>query len=113
MPVQDYAGGLRQSRKGRMRIGLAQNPFFEGLHPQIRQSIGSVPWLSLPETAPKSMRSLCRRSSHRTVLQAEVYAYHAAHMAATPELWLPATLSKLRVGRGQRHGDLHQSQAKS
>ena len=35
---------------------------------------------------------------HRAVLQAEVYAYHAARMSATPELYLPETLSKLRLG---------------
>ena len=37
-------------------------------------------------------------STHRPVLQAEVHAYHAAHMTATPELYLPATLAKLRLG---------------
>ena len=97
MPVPDYADGLRQSRKGRMRIGLAQNPFFEGLDPQISQSVdravavfaklgAEIHEVALPE------------SPHRPVLQAEVYAYHAAHMAATPELYLPETLSKLRLG---------------
>ena len=40
--VDDYAGGLRQPRKGRMRIGLAHKPFFEGLDPQIRQSLDAA-----------------------------------------------------------------------
>jgi Asp-tRNA(Asn)/Glu-tRNA(Gln) amidotransferase A subunit family amidase len=37
-------------------------------------------------------------SPQRTVVQAEVYAYHAARMSATPDLYLPETLSKLRLG---------------
>ena len=71
--------------------------FFEGLDPQIRQSVdravsvfaklgAEIHQVALPE------------STQRPVLQAEVYAYHAAHMAATPELYLPETLSKLRLG---------------
>jgi Asp-tRNA(Asn)/Glu-tRNA(Gln) amidotransferase A subunit family amidase len=36
----------------------------------------------------------------RTVIQAEVYAYHSANIANHPELYLPETLDKLRLGAG-------------
>jgi aspartyl-tRNA(Asn)/glutamyl-tRNA(Gln) amidotransferase subunit A len=37
-------------------------------------------------------------SPARTVIQAEAFAYHAASIAKTPELYLPETLGKLRLG---------------
>ena len=96
-PVLDYAAALNRPRARRMRIGLARDSFFEGLDPQVRQVVdravsvigklgAEIHDITLPE------------SSGRTVIQAEAYSYHAASMAATPERYLPETLSKLRLG---------------
>jgi aspartyl-tRNA(Asn)/glutamyl-tRNA(Gln) amidotransferase subunit A len=97
VPVPDYAGGLRQSRNGRMRIGLARNPFSEGLDPQIRQSMDRAVAV-LAKLGAEIHEVTLPDTPHRTVLQAEAYAYHAARMSATPELYLPETLAKLRLG---------------
>jgi aspartyl-tRNA(Asn)/glutamyl-tRNA(Gln) amidotransferase subunit A len=97
MPIQDYAAALNRPRASRMRIGLARNYFFEDLDPQVRQIVhravsvfaklgAEIHDVTLPE------------SSGRTVIQAEAYSHHAASMATTPELYLPETLSKLRLG---------------
>ena len=37
-------------------------------------------------------------SSDRTVILAEAFAYHSRSIATNPELYLPETLSKLRLG---------------
>lgn len=97
MPVQDYAAALERTGTVRMRIGLARNVFFEGLDPQISQAVDRAVSVFAKLGAEISEVAL-PVSSGRTVIQAEAYAYHAANMAATPELYLPETLSKLRQG---------------
>jgi aspartyl-tRNA(Asn)/glutamyl-tRNA(Gln) amidotransferase subunit A len=80
-----------------MRIGLARNFFFEGLDPQIRQVVDHA--VSVFAKLGAEIHEVALPvSSDRTVIQAEGYAYHAGNMAATPELYLPETLSKLRRG---------------
>ena len=37
-------------------------------------------------------------STDRTVIRAEAYSYHAQHIARNPELYIPETLTKLRLG---------------
>jgi aspartyl-tRNA(Asn)/glutamyl-tRNA(Gln) amidotransferase subunit A len=97
MPVQDYAAALSRPRAPRMRVGVARDYFFESLDPQVSRIVdravsvfaklgAEIHDVTLPE------------SSGRTVIQVEAYSYHAASMAATPELYLPETLSKLRLG---------------
>jgi aspartyl-tRNA(Asn)/glutamyl-tRNA(Gln) amidotransferase subunit A len=95
MPVQDYAAAL--GRPGRMRIGLARNFFFEGLDPQIQQIVDRAVSV-FAKLGAEIHEVALPASSDRTVIQAEAYAYHAANMAATPELYLPETLLKLRMG---------------
>ena len=95
MPVQDYAPAL--GCPGRMRIGLARNFFFEGLDPQIQQVVDRA--VSVFAKLGAEIHEVALPvSSDRTVIQAEAYACHAANMAATPELYLPETLLKLRMG---------------
>ncbi len=103
---------LRRPRNGRMRIGLARNSFFEGLDPQIRQSVdravsvfaklgAEIHEVTLPE------------SSDRTVIQAEAYAYHAAQHGGHAGTLLAGNAFEVATGRQHRHGDVHQSQAES
>ena len=97
MPVQDYAAALERPRTVRMRIGLARNYFFEGLDPQIRQIVDRAV-SAFTKLGAEIHEVALPVNSDRTVIQAEAYAYHAANIAATPELYLPETLSKLRLG---------------
>ncbi len=96
-PVPDYVAALSRPRARRMRIGLARDYFFEDLDPQISQVIDRA--VSVIEKLGAEIRDVTLpMSSGRTVIQAEAYSYHAARMADTPELYLPETLSKLRLG---------------
>ena len=97
MPVQDYAEALTQPRATRLRIGLARDDFFADLDPQVSQIVNRA--VSVFEDLGAEIRDVTLPSSSgRTVIQAEAYSYHAASMAATPERYLPDTLSKLRLG---------------
>jgi aspartyl-tRNA(Asn)/glutamyl-tRNA(Gln) amidotransferase subunit A len=97
MPVQDYAAALSRPRGRRMRIGLARDYFFEGLDPQVRQIVDRA--MSVFGKLGAQIHDVTLPvSSGRTVIQAEAYSYHAANMTATPDLYLPETLSKLRLG---------------
>jgi aspartyl-tRNA(Asn)/glutamyl-tRNA(Gln) amidotransferase subunit A len=97
MPVQDYAAALSRPRPSRIRIGLARDYFFEDLDPQVRQIVDRA--VSVFANLGAEIHDVTLpASSGRTVIQAEAYSYHAANMAATPDLYLPETLSKLRLG---------------
>lgn len=39
-------------------------------------------------------------STDRTLFRAEAYTYHAEYIAKTPELYIPETLGKLKLGAG-------------
>jgi aspartyl-tRNA(Asn)/glutamyl-tRNA(Gln) amidotransferase subunit A len=97
MPVQDYSAGLRQSRTSRMRIGVARNPFFESLDAEINQAVDRAV-STFVKLGAEIHEVAVPMSSGRTVIQAEAFAYHSAHIATSPELYLPETLSKLRLG---------------
>jgi aspartyl-tRNA(Asn)/glutamyl-tRNA(Gln) amidotransferase subunit A len=97
MPVQDYAGGLKQSRNLRIRIGLARKFFYETLDPEIKQAVDRAVSLFVKLGAEIHEVDV-PVSSGRTVIQAEAFAYHSASMATNPDLYLPETLAKLRLG---------------
>jgi aspartyl-tRNA(Asn)/glutamyl-tRNA(Gln) amidotransferase subunit A len=97
MPVADYASGLRQSRNSRVRIGVARKPFYDSLEPQIQHALDGAVSVFV-KLGAEIQEVDVPASSGRTVIQAEAFAYHSASVAATPELYLPETLAKLRLG---------------
>ena len=80
-----------------MRIGLAREYFFEDLDPQVRQIVDRAVSV-FAQLGAEIHDVTVPESSGRTVIQAEAYSYHSASMVATPDLYLPETLSKLRLG---------------
>ena len=97
MPIDDYAGALRQSRIMRIRVGLPKKLFFEALDPGIKLAMDHA--VSVFVKLGAEIREVeVPGTSHRTVIQAEAYAYHSEMISKTPELYLPETLSKLRLG---------------
>jgi aspartyl-tRNA(Asn)/glutamyl-tRNA(Gln) amidotransferase subunit A len=97
MPVPDFAGGLRRSRNARIRIGIARNYFNEGLDQEIKEAVDNAVSLFV-KLGAEIHEVTVPISPARTVIQAEAFAYHAASIAKTPELYLPETLGKLRLG---------------
>lgn len=92
----DYGEALSTSRR-RLRIGVPREFFYADVHSEIQAAIDRALGLFI------AMGDECRDvaldvSTDRTVFRAEAFAYHAEYIARTPELYLPETLAKLRLG---------------
>jgi aspartyl-tRNA(Asn)/glutamyl-tRNA(Gln) amidotransferase subunit A len=80
-----------------LRIGLPRPFFFDDLHPEVAAAI---------EKAIECFRELHAEirevrlevSTDRALASAEAYAYHKAFVAQSPELYQPATLTRIRSG---------------
>ena len=97
-PVGQYLEGMRRSR-GRLRIGVPREFFYENLHPEVQAAIDRA--LTVLGTLGAETHDVALQvSTDRTVIRAEAYAYHAEYIAKTPELYLPETLAKLQLGAG-------------
>jgi len=91
-PVGQYLEGMRRSR-GRVRIGVPREFFYENLHPEVQAAIERA--LAVLGTLGAETHDVALQvSTDRTVIRAEAYAYHAEYLAKTPELYLPETLGK-------------------
>jgi len=94
--VADYAAGLG-SRAKTLRIGVPRTYFFEGLDSEIESAVSQA--LSVLTTLGGDIREIeIDVPTDRTVQSAESYAYHAQHVARTPELYQPETLRRIRTG---------------
>ena len=92
----DYAGSLSVETKA-LRIGIARALFYEGLHPEIRESIDTA--LGVLRKLTSSQHEVeMEASSDTSVLRAEAYAYHQERVAQTPDLYQPETLRRIRSG---------------
>jgi aspartyl-tRNA(Asn)/glutamyl-tRNA(Gln) amidotransferase subunit A len=96
IPVADYVAGLG-SRPKALRIGVPRAYFFEGLDAEIQSAVKQA--LSLLTKLDADVREIeLDVPTDRTVQSAESYAYHAEHVARTPELYQPETLRRIRTG---------------
>ena len=87
------------------RIGVFREPFFDGLDPEVSDSVesllralpGRLPArlgdVSLPETVIAIQADV-----RNTIAYAEAASYHAQHLIETPERFAPSTLELLRLG---------------
>ena len=97
MPVPDYAGALQNSRGPRLRIGVARAFFYDALDPQVKDAVDRAVSVFM-KLGAEIHEVAVPVSSDRTVILAEAFAYHSRSIATNPELYLPETLSKLRLG---------------
>ncbi len=82
-----------------LRIGVARKRFFDDLDSQVASCI---------ETALQALGKMVRQvrevevpvDSFRTIFDAEIYEYHEAMIAQTPELYDPRTLFRLKNTAG-------------
>ena len=80
-----------------LRIGVAKNLFWNGLHPEVERAATA---------ALNRLGKLCRSTEEitltcetdRTLQIAEAWRYHAEFVAKTPELYQPETLRRIRTG---------------
>jgi aspartyl-tRNA(Asn)/glutamyl-tRNA(Gln) amidotransferase subunit A len=96
VPVSDYVFGLRGTTKT-LRVGVPRTHFFDDLDDEVRAAVEQA--LVVIGTMVADVRDLqIDVSSDRTVQGAESFAYHAGHVARTPELYQPETLRRIRSG---------------
>jgi Asp-tRNA(Asn)/Glu-tRNA(Gln) amidotransferase A subunit family amidase len=99
MPVEDYAvasagpGGLR------MRVGVPRDFFYTSLDPEVKEATEQA-IAALGELGAEVREIAMEVSTDRTVILAEAYAYHAENIAKHPDLYLPETLAKFKLGAG-------------
>ncbi len=103
IPASDYVSGLGEATKD-LRIGVPRAQFFDDLDDEVRAAV---------EQALVVIRSLVAEvhdvqievTADRTVQAAESFAYHADHVARTPELYQTETLRRIRSGENISAGE--------
>ena len=96
VPVSDYVSGLGEATKA-LRVGVPRAYFFDDLDDEVRAGVEQA--LVVIRTLVAEIRDVrIEVTSDRTVQAAESFAYHADHVARTPELYQPETLRRIRSG---------------
>jgi aspartyl-tRNA(Asn)/glutamyl-tRNA(Gln) amidotransferase subunit A len=95
-PVGSYLAPAGR-RSTPLRIGVPREFFFADLHPEVQAATDEA--LRVLVAAGAEIRDVpLEVSTDRAVIRAEAYAYHAGYIAASPDLYFPETLAKLRSG---------------
>jgi aspartyl-tRNA(Asn)/glutamyl-tRNA(Gln) amidotransferase subunit A len=95
-PVVDYVSGLGDPTKA-LRVGVPREHFFDELDDEVRAAVEQA--LVMIRALVAEIREVrIKVTSDRTVQAAESFAYHADHIARTPELYQPETLRRIRSG---------------
>ena len=80
-----------------LRVGIPRAHFYDELDDEVRAAVEQA--LAVIGTLVAELRDVqIEVSSDRTVQAAESFAYHADHVARTPELYQPETLRRIRSG---------------
>jgi aspartyl-tRNA(Asn)/glutamyl-tRNA(Gln) amidotransferase subunit A len=96
VPVSDYVSGLRDGAKT-LRIGVPRAHFLDELDDEVRAAVDAA--LGVISTLAGEVREVnLEVPTDRVVQMSESYAYHADHVARTPELYQPETLRRIRNG---------------
>jgi aspartyl-tRNA(Asn)/glutamyl-tRNA(Gln) amidotransferase subunit A len=96
-PSGDYREAISRNR-GRLRIGIPRDFFYAALDREVQAAIEEA--LSVLAAGIETTDVALEVSTDRSVFRAEAFAYHAAHVASTPQLYLAETLAKLQMGAG-------------
>jgi aspartyl-tRNA(Asn)/glutamyl-tRNA(Gln) amidotransferase subunit A len=97
-PVGQYVDAIGSGR-ARLRIGLPREFFYASLDADIQAATDQA-LRTLAGLGAELREVPLEVSTDRIVIRAEAYAYHAEYVAKSPDLYLPETLAKLRLGAG-------------
>jgi aspartyl-tRNA(Asn)/glutamyl-tRNA(Gln) amidotransferase subunit A len=96
VPVADYVSGLREGTKS-LRVGVPRAHFYDELHVEVGAAVERA--LGVIKALVADVHDLqIDVPRDRTVQAAESFAYHAEHVAHTPELYQAETLRRIRTG---------------
>ena len=95
-PVGDFTAALRLNPKN-LRVGVPRTYFFETLHPEVASATSQALTViaSLVAHVDDVEVSVV---TDRTLQSAESYQFHAANIAANPDLYQAETLRRLHAG---------------
>jgi aspartyl-tRNA(Asn)/glutamyl-tRNA(Gln) amidotransferase subunit A len=100
-PVSDYISAVGEGTKT-LRVGVSRAYFYDDLDDEVRAAVEQA--LAVIGTLVAEVRDVnladmgIEVPADRTVQAAEAYAFHAADVARTPELYQPETLRRVRSG---------------
>jgi len=96
VPPRNFLQAWNLKRK--RRIGVPRSFFYEELDPEVAAAVEKA--LGMIETLGSDLREISLAPDNdRTVQAAESYAFHAASIARTPELYQPETLRRVKTGQ--------------
>ncbi len=77
-----------------LRVGIARKNFFFDLQPEVAASVEEA--IAVIKTLVAQVADVeLEAGGHRTIFNAEIYEYHEAMVAKTPELYQPQTLPRI------------------
>jgi aspartyl-tRNA(Asn)/glutamyl-tRNA(Gln) amidotransferase subunit A len=96
VPVPDFSAGLGAPPKP-FRVGVPRGHFFDDLDPEVASAVEGAT-LALGSLGAEVRSLELPVSADPALLVAEAYAFHEPLVKATPELYQPATLSRIQAG---------------
>jgi len=113
VPVPDYTQAIG-SRVAGLRVGVAREPFFDNLNPEVAKAVEAAIGVLREMTASVVDVAVPAPGNVADIWNAEIYAYHEPWFTKTPELYQQATrnliqgtskASALTYARARRHVD--------
>lgn len=101
VPVDDYLSALGEGANT-LRVGVPRTYFYDELNPEVAAAVEQA--LAVIRALVAQVRDFNLANlrievpTDRTVQAAESFAFHAANIARTPELYQPETLRRIRSG---------------
>jgi aspartyl-tRNA(Asn)/glutamyl-tRNA(Gln) amidotransferase subunit A len=123
VPLSDYVSGLGDEVK-HLRVGILRAYFYDDLNAEVAAAVEQA--LAVISALVADVREIQLAEMRievpmdRTVQAAEAFAFHAADIARTPELYQPETLRRIRSGENisapeyiQRRRELDQARRRA
>jgi aspartyl-tRNA(Asn)/glutamyl-tRNA(Gln) amidotransferase subunit A len=95
-PLADYNRAIRMP-VSKLRVGVARNPFFDGLDPEVAKAIDAALEVLRKLTASVSDVQVPPSGNIQDVWNPEIYAYHQPWITKTPESYQDATRALIQA----------------
>jgi aspartyl-tRNA(Asn)/glutamyl-tRNA(Gln) amidotransferase subunit A len=109
VPPSNFLKAWDNSRS-KLRVGVPRSFFFDDLDPEVAHAVDKA--LEVLKSLTSDLRELALAPDNdRTVQAAEAYAFHAASVAKSPELYQPETLRRIKTGEKITAGEYQRKRA--